>query len=182
MAGTSILWLKAWHQYGFSRTRIAFPPFSNWGRDSKIVLLPVLLAVWVGVALAQMLITRSGNKFTVSTNTILVACILAGIGTAAVILVEGSRVIGTGIGNEYVFLTSVCTNLYQDGNVLLNILRWMIPGTRALRLHILLQDGIYLAAVNLAVVIFLVFILETGMIARNSLLGMWAASGKMYRG
>jgi len=160
LAYGSVMWLNEWHQYGFSRSRLQFPPVSNWFRDSLTILIPVMLGVWIGAVLAQWLIEISNGRMSLSTQSILAASILAGTTSIVIILIEGSKMIRTGIGNEYVFLASICSRLYPKGNVVLNILQWIFPGQRALRLHILVQDGWNLMLVNLAVTILLMLIIE----------------------
>ena len=160
IACCSVVWLNTWHQYGYSRSAINFPPISNWFRDSMIVLIPVMLAVWVSIALTQWLIGRSNGRMSPSTQSMLAAAILGGMTSITIMLIENYRIIGTGIGNEFVFLASICNRLYPNGNLVLSILKWMFPGTRALRFHILLQDGLYLMLFNLAITILLIILLE----------------------
>ena len=156
----SVVWLSEWHQYGYSRSPLQFPPVSSWLRDSMIVFAPVMLAVWVGTVLAQWLIGRSNGRMSASTQSILTAAILAGFTTIAVILTEGNRIILTGIGNELSFVASICNRLYPKGNLLLNFIKWLIPDVRALRIHFFVQDGINLVLVNLVVTILLIILLE----------------------
>jgi hypothetical protein len=82
-------------------------------------------------------------------------------------LMESTRGIGTGIGNEFLFLASICNKVYPNGNLLLSTLKWIFPGARALRYHILVQDGFNLALVNLTIIILLILILETGRIYKS---------------
>lgn len=156
----SIVWLKEWHQYVYTRSAINFPPVSSWLRDSMIVLIPVMLAVWVGVAIAQWLIERSKGRMSPSTQSILAAAILGGVTSSTIMLIENTRIFWTGIGNELAYLASICRILYPNGNLLLSILRWIFPSYQALRFHILLQDGFNLALVNLTITILLILILE----------------------
>lgn len=156
----SVAWLNKWHQYVYTRSRVEFPPVSNWLRDSVIVLLPVLLATWIGVALAEWIMNRSNGRLSPSTQSILTAAILGGMTSAMVLLIESNRNSGTGIGNEFIFLASICNRVYPNGNLLLSILKWVVPGARALRLHILLRDGANLMLFNLAITVLLIMLME----------------------
>lgn len=160
IAAGSVLWLNKWHQYGYSASPITFPPFSSWLRDSLIVLLPVMLAVWSGVWLAQMFIDRSSQRMTPFTQYMLIAGILGGVTSIIIALMESSRVVWTGFGNEFVFLTNICGKLYPNGNLLLNTLQWILPDTRAVRFHILLQDWSNLVLIDLAITILTILALE----------------------
>lgn len=160
IAHGSVLWLNRWHQYGYSTSPINFPPFSSWWRDSMIVFLPVMLAVWIGVWFSQLIIDRSSQRMTPFTQSMLIAGILGGGTSIMIALMESSRVVWTGFGNEFVFLTNICGKLYPNGNLLLNTLQWILPDTRAVRFHILLQDWSNLALINLAITILAILILE----------------------
>ena len=166
----SVVWLNTWHQYVYTRSRVTFPPVSNRRRDTLIILIPVMLAVWIGAALTQWIINRSSGRISVSTQSMLAAGILGGMTSITVSLMESTRGIGTGIGNEFVFLASICNRVYPNGNILLSTLKWIFPGSRALRYHILLRDGVYLMLFNLAIIILLIIIVEgIGLVrARNS--------------
>ena len=155
-----VVWLNEWHKYGYSSIELTFPPVSSWLRDSMIVLIPVMLAVWLSIALAQRIINRFDQRMSPSTQSILTAAILGGVTSLTIILVENNRTIWTGISNELAILVSICGTLYPNGNLLLNTLQWAFPSYQATRYHILLQDGFYLALVNLTITIFLIFILE----------------------
>ncbi|MBK8419559.1 hypothetical protein [Candidatus Villigracilis saccharophilus] len=155
-----VIWLNEWHQYGYSSTELIFPSVSSWLRDSMIVLIPVLLAVWFGLRLAQWIIDRIDHKLSPSTQAILAATLLGGATSLAFLLIENNQIILTGISTELAFIVSICRNLYSDGNFLLSALLWAFPGYLATRYHILLQDGFYLALVNMTITIFLMFILE----------------------
>ncbi len=160
IAYVGVIWLNEWHKYSYSTVEITFPPVSNWLRDSVIVLLPVMLAVWLGLAFAQWIINRFKQQLSPFTQAILVATLLGGATSLAFMLIENNRIIWTGISTELSFLVSICRTLYPNGNLLLSTLQWAFPSYQATRYHILLQDGFYLALVNLAVTIFLIFIME----------------------
>ncbi len=166
----SVVWLNTWHQYVYTRSRIDFPPVSNRLRDTLIILIPVMLAVWIGVAIAQWIINRSSGRMSPSTQSMLTAGILGGMTSITISLMEFTRGLGTGIGNQFIFLASICNRVYPNGNLLLSTLKWIFPGTRALRYHILVRDGVNLMLFNLAIVILLIILLEAfGFIkARNS--------------
>ena len=155
-----VMWLNEWHQYGYSSTEINFPTVSSWLRDSMIVLLPVMMAVWLGVALAQWINNRFDHKWSPSTQSICLAILMGVVTSLVFMLIESSRVIWTGISNELAFLASVCRTLNPNSNLLLDTLERAFPSYQAARYHILLQDGFYLTLVNLAITIFLIFILE----------------------
>jgi hypothetical protein len=163
----SIIWLNEWHQYNFSRSPIVFPPVSNWLRDALIVALPVMLGVWAGISITRWLIACFRGRMSPSAQSMLMASILAGFTSSAILLIESTRAIGTGIGNEFLFLIGVCSSRLSKGSLVLNVLDHIFPRTQALRLHILLQDGFYLALVNLTIVIFLIIILEGSVQASN---------------
>jgi len=168
IAYAGIVWLNEWHQFVYTRSAIEFPPVSNWLRDSMIVLIPVTLAVWVGIGLIQWIIDRFGRRMSPSTQSMLAATILGGLTSLSIILIETNRIFRTGIGNEFAFLASICGSIYPNGNLLLSILQWIFPGTQAFRFHILLQDGVNLALINLAITILLILILEGFVRGRNS--------------
>jgi hypothetical protein len=166
----SVVWLNTWHQYVYTRSQIVFPPVSNRLRDTLIILIPVMLAVWIGAALTQWIINRSSGRMSVSTQSILAAGILGGLTSITISLMESTRGIGTGIGNEFIFLASICNRVYPKGNLLLSTLKWIFPGPRAVQYHILLQDAVNLMLFNLTIIILLIIIVEgIGLItARNS--------------
>ena len=155
-----VVWLNQWHQYGYSSAAITFPPVSSWMRDSAIALIPVMLAVWIGTAFAQWLVDRFHQRMSPSTQSFLLAAILSGATSLAFMVIENSKLIWTGIGNELVFLSTICRTIYPNGNLLLSILQRAFPVYQALRFHILIQDGINLALVNLTITILLILILE----------------------
>ncbi len=167
IACSSIVWLNKWHQYVYTRSRIDFPPVSNWVRDSIFVLLPIMLAIWTGVILTQKINNRFSRWMSASTQSMMTASVLAGMSTVMILFVEGSRNIATGIGYEYVFLASICNRVYPNGNTLLDILKWVFPGAQALRLHILLRDGANLALFNLAIIILVIMLHEGFLFVRT---------------
>ena len=160
IACASVIWLSKWHQYVYTRSRVDFPPVSNWMRDSMFILIPVMLAVWVGFALAQQITDRLSGRMSASSQSMLVAAILGGMTTIMILLVESSRSLKTGIGNEFVFLASICNKVYPNGNLLLSVLKWAVPGAKALKLHILLRDGANLVLFNLAILILVIMLME----------------------
>ena len=158
----SIMWLNKWHEYVYSRGAVKFPPVSNWLRDSLIVLIPIMLAVWLGVALIEWLNHRFGERMAPTGQTILAAAILGSLTSLATILIEINRALQTGISSQFSFVASICTRIYQSGTFgyfLLSILKSTFGG-EGLRIHIMLQDGFNLALINLALVILLIMILE----------------------
>ncbi len=163
-----IVWLNRLHEFFYSRSAIQFPPVSNWLRDALIVLVPVMLAVWIGMGLVQWMIDRFGQRLSLSTQSILAAAILGALTSLATIVIEANRVFQTGIGSEFNFLANICGRLYPNGNPLLSILNWLLPVTQAFRFHILIQDGANLALINLGITIFLILILEGFGSRRNS--------------
>ena len=163
----SIVWLNKWHQYVYTRSRIDFPPVSNWVRDSILVLIPIMLAVWAGAILTQRITDRFGNWMSASTQSMVTASILGSMSTMMILLVEGSRNMATGIGYEFVFLASICNRVYPNGNTLLDILKRVFPGAQALRLHILLRDGANLALFNLAIIILVIMLHEWFLFVRT---------------
>lgn len=148
IACSSVLWLNQWHQYGYTRSPITFPPVSTWWRDAFILLIPLLLAVWLGSALAQRLAERFAGRFSPSMQIVVAAAILGGATTAAVLLMENTRIVWTGIGNELAFLANICGRLYPNGNWLLELLQSALPLGQAARYHILIQDGLNLILLN----------------------------------
>lgn len=155
-----VAWLNVWHQYGYSRSMLIFPSISSGLRDSMILLIPVMLAVWAGIALVQWLVNRSNGRMSISTQSILTAAILGGLSSITIIVMENTRFFFTGLGNEIAILASICRNLYPDGNFLLNLLQRLFSDYQAIRLHILLQDGFNLALVNLTITVVLILTLE----------------------
>ncbi len=160
IAGGGIMWLNEWHQFAYTRSAIEFPPVSNWLRDSTIVLVPVMLAIWIGMALSQWFIDRFGGRLSPSAQSMLAAATLGGATSLAIILMEAGKIFQTGIGTEFAFLASICRSIYPNGNLLLNILQGIFPSTQAFRFHILLQDGFNLALANLTITILVIIILE----------------------
>lgn len=160
IACSGVVWLNEWHQYGYTSGAIDFPPVSNWWRDTAIIFIPVMLAVWVANAFAQWFIDRSNGRMSPSTRVLIVAAFLAVMTSLSIILMENNRTIWTGIGNELAFLAGICGALYPDGNLLLGVLQWFFPSYQAMRFHILLQDGFNLMLVNLTITIFLILIME----------------------
>ena len=57
-----VVWLNVWHRLEHDHGLINSMPVSNWLGDSLIVLLPIMLAVWGGLALSQRLIDRSSGR------------------------------------------------------------------------------------------------------------------------
>lgn len=148
IACSSVLWLNQWHQYGYTRSPITFPPVSTWWRDAFLILIPLVLAVWLGSALAQRVTERFAGRFSPSMQIVLAAVILGGATTAAVLLMENTRIVWTGIGNELAFLANICGRLYPNGNWLLELLQSSLPLSQAARYHILIQDGLNLILLN----------------------------------
>jgi hypothetical protein len=129
-------------------------------RDTLIILLPVMLAVWIGAALTQWIINRSNGRMSVSTQSMLAAGILGGMTSITISLIESTRGIATGIGNQFTFVASICNRVYPNGNLLLSIIKGVVPGARALRLHILLRDEAYLMLINLAIIVLFILLME----------------------
>ena len=155
----SILWLNQWHEYAYSRGAVKFPPVSNWLRDSLIVLIPIMVAVWLGMALIEWLTKRLGERIASTGQTILTATVLGSLTSLATILIETNRVIQTGISSQFSFVASICTRLYPTGTLILNTLKSMFGG-EGLRIHIMLQDGFNLALINLALIILVIMLME----------------------
>ena len=161
LAFGSVRWLNIWHQYGFSRSPIDFPVVSSWWRDSFALFLPIVLAVWLGNVIAEGFMRVSVGRISASTQSMLAAAILSIITTLTVIAVEGNRNLATGIGNEFIILASLCGKLYPQGTMLLNMLKLIFPSVLALQYHTLIQDGINLFFVNLALTILMLLLTET---------------------
>jgi hypothetical protein len=167
IAFCSVMWLSVWHEFGYG-ARMSFPAVSSLPRDTLIILLPVMLAVWGSTALAQWLINRSQGRMSPSTQSILTAAILGGMTSIAIILMEATRVFRTGISNEVAIQVSLCRRILLDSSFLLKTLLGIFPNPQAMRYHVLLQDGIYLALINLGISVLLIFILEGAVSAVNS--------------
>ena len=161
LAYGSVRWLNIWHQYGFSRSPIDFPTVSSWWRDSFALFVPILLAIWIGIAIAERFIQTSAGRISASNQSMFAAAILSIVTTLTVMTVEGSRSLATGIGNEFIILASLCGRLYPQGTLLLNALKWIFPSVLALQYHTLIQDGINLFFVNLALTILMLLLTET---------------------
>ena len=159
IAFSSVVWLTLWHEFGYN-TRMSFPSNSSWQRDTMIILVPVLLAVWISVALAQWLIDHFQERMSPTMQYMLTASILGGLTTLSIILMEASRGFRTGIGNGVAIQLSICRKIPPATNLLLRTLLGIFPTSQALRYHVFLQDGIYLALINLGMTIFLMLILE----------------------
>jgi hypothetical protein len=162
-----IEWLKLWHRFVYTRSAIIFPPFSSWLRDLMIVLVPVLLAVWIGIGLLQWIIDHFGRRMSASWQSILTAITLGGVTSLSFVLVEANQIFRSGLGSEFSFLASICGRIYPKGNLLLLVLRWVFPVNQAFRIHILLQDGLNLALINMAITIVLILVLEGFVKVRN---------------
>lgn len=161
IASCGIVWLNLWHQFVYTRSAIQFPVVSNWLRDAITVLLPVVLAVWIGIDLLQWMTNRFGRRLSLSTQSMLAAAIVGGMTSLSIVLIEANRIFSTGIGSEFSFLSNICGRIYPQGYPLLSILRGLFPNTQAFRLHIMLQDGANLALVNMAITILLILILKS---------------------
>ena len=168
IASGSVFWLTMWHEFGYNNTRMSFPSNSSWSRDTMIILLPVMLAVWIGIAFAQLLIKRFPERMSPSTQSMLTASILGGLTTLSVVLLESSRFFRTGIGNGIAIQLSLCRRISPATSFLLRTLLGIFPSPQAFRYHIFLQDGIYLALINVGISIFLILILEGFMRRKNS--------------
>ena len=155
----SVVWLNKWHEYVYSHGAVKFPPVSNWLRDSLIVLIPVMVAVWLGVAIIDWLNNRLGERLAPTGQIILTAAILGSLTSLATILIEINRVIQTGLSSQFSFVASICTRLYPSGTLILNTLKSMFGG-EGLRIHIMLQDGANLALINLTLIILSIIIME----------------------
>lgn len=171
LAGLSIAWLNHWHKFVYTRSAITFPPVSTWLRDALMVLLPVFLAIWLGLGLARWLIDRFASQLSPSTQSVLVAGSLGIATSISILLVESNRMFRTGIGNEFTFLASICGRLTPSSYPVLSLLRWIFPTGQAFRLHILFQDGSNLALINMAATILIILVLEalTGTLKKLSL-------------
>ena len=161
-----VLWLKIWHQYIYTRNPASFPPASTWLRDSMVVFIPVVLAVWTGSGISQSLLAHP-RLDSPSTRSVMSVFILGGLASVAIVLIEGSRFFLTGIGNEFVFLSNICGKIFSRSNILLNVLQSFFPDYRAVQLHILMQDGFYLILFNLVVTILFILVME-GMLSVKS--------------
>lgn len=158
----SVVWLNYWHEYGYSSAPLEFPTWSlTWRWDALIVFLPVLIVIWLGTALNDALLGRVAERMSASSQAILAATLLSVFSTIAVVLVEASRrLISTGISVQLSFVASLCTRLYLKGNLLLSFIKWLIPDSRYLRVHFLVQDGINLVLMNLALIIIVGMLME----------------------
>lgn len=170
IACSSVLWLNQWHQVGFTRTPITFPPVSTWWRDVFLLLIPLVLVVWLGSALAQRVAERFVGRFSPSMQIVLVAVILGGLTTATILIVENSRIVRTGIGNELTFLANICGSLYPNGNRFLELLQSALPLNQAGRYHILIQDGLNLILLNGGISLLMILLYEG--IPRRSVMDM----------
>lgn len=159
IAYCSVIWLTAWHEYGFTY-RMTFPSTSSWLRDALIILLPVMLAVWMSTAVSQWLINRSRGNMSASNQSMLTAVIMGCLTTLSVILMESTRYFTTSIGNGAAIQLSLCNRIIPITNLILRTLLAIFPRTQALRIHVFLQDGFYLALINLGITVFLMMILE----------------------
>ncbi len=155
-----VLWLKIWHQYGYSDFPLIFPYLSSWWRDAFIVLFPVALAVWVGAYLAERILDRSPWQITGSSRSVITAFLLGTMASAVFAIVENDKQILTGFGNEFVYLTSICGALYPEGTFFLDLLKSLLTDIKAFRMHILLQDWFYLALFNFAITVLWMLISE----------------------
>jgi len=167
LAFGSVVWLTFWHKFGYGY-RMEFPPISNWTRDVMIILLPVMLAVWVSAALTQWIARRSSRRISPWSQSMILVAILGGLTTISIILVEANRIFLTGIGNEVAIQISLCRKINPDGSLLLKTLLELLPSSQALRYHVLLRDGIYLALINVGITIVLILFFQGLVTIRNS--------------
>ena len=163
-----VLWLNVWHQLGHNHGLISASPVLFWLRDSSIVLLPVMLAVWVAAAIIQRLSDRSNGGMPPLAHSLLSVGIMSILTSLPFIMIESNHSFRTGIGNGIAIQLSLCRRIPPATSFLLRTLLGIFPSPQAFRYHIFLQDGIYLALINVGISIFLILILEGFMRRKNS--------------
>jgi hypothetical protein len=153
-----VLWLNIWHQIGHSHETIGSSPVVYWLRDSLIVLLPILLAVLIGSALLQWLGDRFSGRISPRSQTALTVAMLGVLTSTAIIMVEASRILPTGIHNDFALIVSVCRTINSSSFQFVDALFRNFSVFETARIHVILQDWSTLMLVNLAITMLSILI------------------------
>ena len=147
-----ILWLNVWHQIGHSHEVIAASsPILNWLRDSVILLLPVMLAVWIGTVIAQWIGARSNGRISILAQSSLTIALVGILTSIVLVVVEANRFLRTGIGNDFALMVSVCRTINSSSFQIVDAIFSNFSRFETARLHVILQDLSSLTLVNLVI-------------------------------
>ena len=135
-----VLWLNIWHQIGHSHEAIGASPMVYWLRDSFILLLPVMLAVWTFAAIAQRLRDRSNGRISPIMRSALSVGVLGVFTSVIFISIETNRVFRMGIGNDFALVVSICRTINSAGFQLVDTIFRGFSNIETTRIHVMLQD------------------------------------------
>ena len=145
-----VLWLNVWHQIGHSHEIIGASPVAYWVRDSLMVLLPVMLAVLSSAALIQWLGNRFNSRISPRVLTILTVTLLGALTSTVLIMAEISRILPTGIHNDFALIVSVCRTINSSSFQIVDAIFRNFSNIETARVHVILQDWSTLTLVNMA--------------------------------
>ncbi len=149
-----VLWLNVWHQIGHNSHEVieGASTMTYWLSDSITVLLPVLFVIWGGSFLAQWLEDRFSGRISSKALTALTVILLGGLTSTLLVAVEATRILPTGMRNDFALIVSVCRTVNSASFQIVDALFRNISNLQTERLHVILQDWSTLALANLVIV------------------------------
>jgi hypothetical protein len=154
-----VLWLNVWHQLGHNHGLVSASEVLSWLRDSTIILLPVMLAVWSAFAIVQWLINLSNGRMSPLAQSILSVAFTSILTSAVFILIESNRGSQTGLANDFALSVSICSTIYSTGIKKLGTLMLGFSNFDVTRIYIMLQDLAGLMLVSMSVTFLLPLII-----------------------
>ena len=155
-----VLWLNVWHQIGHSHGTIGLSPLLYWLRDSIIILLPVMLAVWTGTAITQWLSDRSNGRMSPFAQSSLSVVLMGLLTSVAFIMIESNHSLRTGIGNDFALEVSICRTINSASYQMVETLFRSFSDFQIARIYVLLKDGISLILANMGITVLLTLTLS----------------------
>ena len=160
LAYGGVLWLNVWHQIGHSYGTIGSSPVVYWLRDSVIVLLPALLAVFLGTGLSQWLGNRSNGRLSPRAQNFLSVVFVSGLSALAFVLIESNPSLRTGIGNDFALEVSICRTINSTSFQMVDSLLRNFSDFQVARFYVMLKDGVSLFAVAMGITVLMILTLS----------------------
>lgn len=149
LAYGGVLWLGVWHHVSHEFTSPAAQPVMNWLRDSAIVLLPVMLAVFAGTTLVQGLDKLTKGRLPSALQNVLSVLLAGFFSAAALVWIESGTFLQTGIGRDYAFEVSICRAINSTSFQAVDAFFSSLSDFQVARLYVSLKDFSSLLVVNL---------------------------------
>ena len=150
-----VVWLNVWHRLEHDHGLINSMPVSNWLGDSLIVLLPIMLVVWGGLALSQRLIDRSSRRMHSWLQTGLKAAVLGILSAAVLVLFETNTSLQTAISDDFAFKVSVCRMILFTDNAFHNFLLENFTNIQISQMYIASKDAASLVLIIMGITLLL---------------------------